>query len=109
MLGRIMSGQGEVTSEICAAPGCGKRARSNARLHPCSRCGLKFHTSCGGFVSVIKDGGGTSKVCSRCVALVNPESAQNSLSVLTPCSGTSSRSNSHANSSHNNASTEREK
>ena len=104
-----MSAPTEVTAEICAAPGCGKGARSNARLHPCSRCELKFHTSCGGFTSVLKDGGGTTKVCSRCVALANPESSRNSLAVLTPRSCTSSRSNSPANSTHSNASTERDK
>ena len=77
-----MSGQGDVTTEIFAAVGCGKGACSNARLHPCSCCLLKFHTYCGSFVSILKDTGGTSKVCSRCFALANPESARNSLAVL---------------------------
>ena len=93
-------------TEISAASGCGKGSQNKAKLHPCANCSQEFHTYCGNFVFVLKDGGGTEKFRGACILLRNSESAQKSRNPINPRSCSSSRYQSPATSTHSSCANE---
>lgn len=51
---------------------CGKPARSNAKLHTCTTCNHRFHSTCTKLHPVTLAGGRSGRVCGDCLAAGDP-------------------------------------